>query len=286
MAYDLHEQAETRPTRQWPAALAWPLVVLVGLLLFELTAQPALAVIALCLKLGWNDFRTAWWLRRRDPSAGRGWACLFLYASSGLWKVTLTGFALMVVLVVGLAIAVNAAGPQPGPAVDVEDQLMAALLTGLLGSALAMPLTCAAVLAARVSRAKLWLNGGVHEARRKDRWPPPDAFSRGVNRIGLLTLAVLIVTWLAVLGLAIALVAGGARPGRNNRLGALSFAVVLTAWGAGIYVIYLVQNYCERAVFARSPRECWGVAVPADRMAGLEGLPATNAPGSPRDACA
>jgi hypothetical protein len=46
---------EERPSRRWLSALGWPLVVLVGLLLFEVTAQPAAAVIALCLEFSEND---------------------------------------------------------------------------------------------------------------------------------------------------------------------------------------------------------------------------------------
>jgi hypothetical protein len=277
MTYDLGEQMErSRPGGRWLRASAWPLVVLLGWLLFELTAQPALAFVALCLKLGWNDFRTAWWLRRRDPRPGRGLACLLLYASSGLWKVTLTAFLLMIILVVALAVAVEIAGPQNRPMGEVEQQLMAAALTIFLGSALALPLTGAALVVARLSRVKLWLSGRVHQARRDDCWPPPDEIPPGPNRLGILALVVVVLTWLVALGGIIALLASafGARQNRGAA-GALPFVAILGGWGLGIASIYFLQNYLERAVFARSPSECWGRSVPGH-----------GAPGSPPDVSA
>ena len=69
----------------------WALLLIVAWLVFELTAQPALAVAAVCVKFGWEDFRTARWLRRSDPDRLRGRACFWLYVASGLWKTAITG---------------------------------------------------------------------------------------------------------------------------------------------------------------------------------------------------
>src|SRR5205823_1721793 len=54
----------------------------VGWALYELTTQPALGAVAVCLKFGWEDFRTARWLRRRDPNRRRGRACFWLYVGN------------------------------------------------------------------------------------------------------------------------------------------------------------------------------------------------------------
>jgi hypothetical protein len=284
MAYDPSARAEDgRTGGRWLGAAAWPLVVLLGWALFELTAQPALAVIALCLKFGWNDLRTALWLWRTDPRRGRGWACFFLYVSSGLWKVTLTGVLLIIILIVALTIAFVIAGPQAQPGVGVEDQCIAACLTGLLGSALAVPLTAAALVLALASRTRLWLNGAVHQARRAACWPPPDVPGDQVNRTGLLTLTALILTWLTALGATISVLIPLRPAGGNKQLfERVSVSAVGVGWGIGVLLIYWLQNLFERRVIARSPGDCWGRA-PLTESAHPEDAPGADAPGSPLD---
>jgi len=53
---------------------------------YELTRQPALGAVAVCLKFGWEDFSAARWLWRRDPDRARGRCCSWLYFAWGLWK--------------------------------------------------------------------------------------------------------------------------------------------------------------------------------------------------------
>src|SRR5947209_18895965 len=75
---------EERPGRGWHGPFTWTGLLAVGWVLYELTAQPAVGAVAVCLKFGWEDFRTALWLRRRDPDRRRGRACFWLYAGNGL----------------------------------------------------------------------------------------------------------------------------------------------------------------------------------------------------------
>src|SRR5437016_4928589 len=70
--------------------LSWPAVLAAGWLFYELTAQPNLGAAVVCAKFGWNDFRTAWWLRRVDPDRRRAWACFWFYLASALWKTAIT----------------------------------------------------------------------------------------------------------------------------------------------------------------------------------------------------
>src|SRR6266566_1511806 len=81
-----HEANERRSARRWRGAFTWTGLLVVGWALYELTTQPALGAVAVCLKFGWEDFRTARWLRRRDPDRRRGRACFWLYVGNGLWK--------------------------------------------------------------------------------------------------------------------------------------------------------------------------------------------------------
>ena len=77
------------------AHLPWWLILAIAFAVTELTAHPAIGVSVLCLKFGWNDFRTGLWLRHRDPFPHRGAVSFWFYLASGLWRVCLWSFALM-----------------------------------------------------------------------------------------------------------------------------------------------------------------------------------------------
>src|SRR5579864_658654 len=66
--------------------LSWPMLFVIGWLVYELTTKPTLGAVAVCLKYGWEDFRAAIWLRRVDPRRLRGRACFWLYLAWGLTK--------------------------------------------------------------------------------------------------------------------------------------------------------------------------------------------------------
>jgi hypothetical protein len=233
--------------------LLWPVILLLGWLLYELTAQPALAVTVVCLKFGWESFRTGWWLLRHDGQRGRAWACFFLYVSSGLWKAALTAFVLLVGYVLGMA-ATAPVKPAPGQvAVDLWHECLVAFLTGMGGILLAMLTTALAVAVAWLSREKLWLNGSIHDARRKDCWPPTDELGGGINRLGLLTVPLLLATWLAIIGGVGATLR--AMNGPNAPLTIL--AVCLLACFPWVWINFM-HGYLTRHVFAQSPTECWG----------------------------
>jgi hypothetical protein len=263
---------QSQPAGRWLGALAWPLVVLIGLLLFELTAQPAVAVIALCLKFGWNDLRTAWWLRRRDSRRGRGWACFFLYISSALWKITLSGFLLLLALFVVLAVVFVIGGKKVQPPDALANQLSAALLTGLIGASLAMPLSWVAVFLALVSRSKLWLDGQVNRARREDCWPPSDGPANRGNRAGLLILSALIMVWFVSLTATFFVLLFAFEKAGQANSPLLMTGCWIASFGLNIFALYKFQNYFERMLLARSPSECWG-----------NDPPGADTPGSPWD---
>src|SRR5262245_64316596 len=90
--------SEGRPTRRWQGPFTWTGLLAVGWVLYELTAQPALGVSAICIKFGWEDFRTALWLQRRDPHRLRGRACLWLYIANGLLKMTGVALAMTIAI--------------------------------------------------------------------------------------------------------------------------------------------------------------------------------------------
>src|ERR1700756_1259265 len=78
--------------------LLWSVMLLLGFLLYEWTAQPALGIVVVCSKIGWKDFRTGFWLLQTDPRRSRGWANGCLYLASGTWNTLLLGLALIPLL--------------------------------------------------------------------------------------------------------------------------------------------------------------------------------------------
>src|SRR5262245_11861942 len=71
--------------------LTWPMLLGFGWLIYELTHKPALGAMALCLKFGLNDFRTARWLSRIDSDRGRAHSFFLLFLATGLLKTAISG---------------------------------------------------------------------------------------------------------------------------------------------------------------------------------------------------
>src|SRR5215831_15315542 len=116
--YDQTFEAE-RSQRRWGNVIVVSLLVGLGWLLFELTAQPALGAVAVCAKFGWNDFRTAWWLRRRDLNRRRAAACFWLFVASAFWKMAIGAFVLLFVYgFAGSMLQPQQPANQPGQLMD------------------------------------------------------------------------------------------------------------------------------------------------------------------------
>ena len=133
--------------------MTWTGLFLAGWLLYELTAQPALAAVGVCLKFGWEDFRTAWWLRRRDSDRRRGAACFWLYLANGLWKAAVVAF------VMGFALGMVAEQiPGPRRARRLEEIVGAIVLTTVFGFSLSGLAAMRAIWIARRDGLRLWLH--------------------------------------------------------------------------------------------------------------------------------
>src|SRR5690349_9796317 len=87
------------PSPRRRPSLVLPALLMLGIVVYELTAQPGLGAAIACTKFGWDDFLTARWLRRRDPNRRRGRASFWLFVAAGLWKTAVTG----VIVLVGVA---------------------------------------------------------------------------------------------------------------------------------------------------------------------------------------
>src|SRR5215469_8220575 len=99
LAMDYEDSEERASGRRRGSRSLWLLLLMAAWLIYELTARPALAIVVCCLKFGWEEFRTALWLRRSDRQRGRAWACYFLYLGFGLWRVAGIACGLMLMMV-------------------------------------------------------------------------------------------------------------------------------------------------------------------------------------------
>jgi len=242
------------PQRRWFSLLTLAALLLVGWAVVELTAQPALGVAAVCTKFGWEDFRTGWWLRQRDPNRRRGAACFWLHVASGLWKIAITA-SLMIFAYIALKL-LGLIGGRPAAL-----HLVGAMLTAFCTIGLATVTACRALLLARAGGVRLWLHPHVHRARRADRWPPVRAGQRnlGGTLVGTALFALLVPALFAVMLLGVRQWLGPLQRPVPALVFLAGFPLLCSLLGLGLY--YFVRGVLNRRVFARVPEQCWGKAA-------------------------
>lgn len=248
------------------AHLPWWLILAVAFVVTELTAHPAIGVSVLCLKFGWDDFRTSAWLRSRDPNRQRGAVCSWFYISSGLWRVFLWSFALMLVAIMFLMATEppQARRPNGGPVVPPE--VITCLCMCLASFAVATVFTALAVCFAWGHRIKVWISGPVSRSRRLNEWPPRPIPGRlaptNLLKGWLIGTGAGLFVFLFVAGILL-LVAGVKvmlpRQIGNNQKTAVLFGIVV---GVGIplitaMIILVVRGRILSRIEAASPAECW-----------------------------
>jgi hypothetical protein len=255
--YDEYISDEQGPAT-WHVPFVWSALLLLGWVVYELTAQPALGAFAVCVKFGWNDFRSAWWLRRIDPERGRAKACFWLYTASGLWKTALSG----VVFMLTIAVFLKPQAALQGMQAVLGGHFAGAALATFFGFSLSSFATYLAFWCAFRNRVRVWLDLRMDRARRAQVWPSlHPAIGRG-NYVSLLFvtaillgmfMGTIVICFVAVLirdaGIA-GLVVGAAIISAAITLGALS-------------------NLTETRLKARSPQECWGTVAPQPAGADL-----------------
>lgn len=230
-------------------AAAWVAMVVLGWLVFELTADEAFASVVACGKFGWNDWLTARWLRKSDPDRARGSACFWFYLASAAWKVALAATAAMFLLV-GLEANANAGQP-PGR------EFTLAAIEAIVGFAVAALLSSIACVVAWRSGRRVWVDSALHASRRQSAWPPAGPM-RGNRVPALLTSA--IIAWLTPPGIAVLIVTlAPMNPQRRPQPGGESWLAIVLIGGmiGGAFAILTLREVLLRRVSAPSPRDCW-----------------------------
>jgi hypothetical protein len=242
---------EEATPRRWRWPFTWLGLLAVGWVVYELTAQPVLGAITVCLKFGWEDFQTAHWLRRRDPDVSRGRTCGWLYFASGLWKIAIVALLMSIAFGAITDGGRGAALPNPGGV------YLGTLLTSVLGLGLSALATWHAVELAYRSHTRLWLDYAVHRARRRSVWPPSVLCDGRSNRVGRLLLTTLIVTVAFLLGMTLALMAA-LHTGQFGPLDACLLSVACLLVTSSPLIILFCRDLLIRWVQAASPYDCWG----------------------------
>jgi hypothetical protein len=258
--------ADDRPPRRRPS-LVLPALLALGIVVYELTAQPGLGAAIACTKFGWDDFLTARWLRRRDPDRRRGRASFWLFVAAGLWKTAVTGVVVMFAVAFFTA-ALRHRGPaQPPGQVPAPPSaaFVGAFLVTLVGFGLSTLATARAFATALRHRVRLWIDARVHRDRRADRWPPDSTTGR-TNPAGVVLFTALFLGTLVALAIFHVVVRlalqGWAGPAPQRRDLAETLA---NLFSCGIFLLVPVMILVFRDILAQlalagTPAECW----PAD----------------------
>ena len=237
------------PGSGWRPRLTWPVLLLIGWVLYEATAQPGLAAAITCAKFGWADFQAARWLRRVDPDRGRGRACFWFDLAFGLWKVAVLATAMMIALLF-IGSLVNAGRRRFGGDV-LTPVLSGVLIAAGVGFGLSFLTTYIALWSAMRQRVKVWLGFAPYRARSERFWPPCHGQT---NVAPFVTMTTLILTlWAFLLTLLVLVTLGG-------RFHLVFLVMLLTGVFLAFPAFLLVFRLLDHSVFAQSPHECWCTA--------------------------
>src|SRR5262249_45197137 len=165
------------------------------------TSQPGIGCAAVCIKFGWEDFQTAWWLRRTDHNRSRGNACFWLYGALGLWKAALVALVMSVALAIVLPSPPQNFPQQPAPVPATFFMCLGTFWTTLADLLLSGFATIWAIWLGWRFRIKFWVNGAVQFSRRQNVWPPVGELAGRFNYLGLLMVNALIFFVFLLVGL-------------------------------------------------------------------------------------
>ena len=236
----IHETFEIEPVagRTWNWHMPWWLLAALAFALIELKAKPAVGVMILCLRFGFNDWRTAGWLCRTDPQPQRARTIWWFLVGSGLLRIFVIS-----VLVYPLLCAICAGfGFKP-----TRHEVRVSISFGLIGILLSLVVTHIGALLANRRGVKVWINRQLHVSRDRNEWPPclnlPNQLKSIIGASSLPAIAASMFGLLILIGGTIA-----------QQLPVAMIGSVVTAVSA---IILINHQMLLRRITARTPDECW-----------------------------
>ena len=236
----------------WTERLLMPGLFALAWLLFELTAIATLSVLVACLRFGWEDYRTAIWLRRVDPLTARAKTGFWFYLASGVWKTALMPVLAVMILSVGWGLLAPRAVRMDKAAAE---QVISALMVGAAASGVLVLVVAVGVFHALLGNVKIWVHPELHRSRRTNVWPPEwirPVWQHDNRARAILATALIAVTIGAPIFLYRTVV----------QFEALSevFAVLLLVFGTPIAAAFTYAALRSR-IFAHRPGQCWPESV-------------------------
>jgi hypothetical protein len=255
---DWYEHAE-RPVAN-RALWRW-LPLLVGVVVFEFTADAMLGIALSCLKFGIEEWRTALWLWKTDPDRQRGRACGLFHAAYGFGKVALGSWVLGTIGMVLIAIL---SGVPNLPLAVMFQQAHGGFLTMVAGLAAFLIVSYLAIGVSIRDQRVVWIGRIAHRARVVGTWPPPiladDRPGRWRNRVGIVLVALALLTCELVFVGTMLLTGWPRRPPHP----AAQAAASLSAFASFALLVKIISTLRPR-IMAASPDECWPEGDPTSR---------------------
>ena len=257
-AADTFEIDERRAERSpWLRHWDWFFVLSLAWLLFDLFMQPVLSICIASFKFGWNDFSNGFWLWRKDSDRRRGRTCLVFYTATGLWRITVTTFAitLLGLLVYGVWLAMNpqeqAANRNQGNDIVTGVSMVIVMFCFVLSSLS----TWLAISMGLRNRVRVWIDSTIRYSRRSGIWPPEPLGKNQVSRVVTSSLIFLVTTLFVVVISIMASQAG--RPAQPNPPLLIVVILVSTVIGSAVFLL-AGRSWLLRKLAATSPAACWG----------------------------
>ncbi len=252
--FEIEEQPQPNLLRRMP----WWLIGSIALVIGKLTTHPAIGVVVLCLKLGWNDFLIGLWLRRRDPDRVRGAVCSWFYWALGLWRVGFGSFVLLVTLMLIIFTLIDIG-------VEVRnDHVELGVCTLILycSVGLALGTTLIGLVRGRMTGQRIWLSSSILESYRRREWPPV-AIEGAPNQFGLVVGVTVLFTILTLMPIVSEGVFGlvgrlQMQPGKPNAaqiFGGITIGVGVLVGGVCI-ALWACSAVIDR-LSASNPAQCW-----------------------------
>lgn len=259
-AADIFEIDERRPEKSaWLRHWDWFFVLSAAWLLFDLFMQPVLSICVASFKFGWNDFANGFWLWRKDSDRRRGRACFVFYVATGLWRITVTTFAitLLGLFVYGFWLAMNpqerAANGKQGDDILTGVSLMIVSFCFVLSSLS----TWLAIAMGLKNRVRVWIDSTVRYSRRNRIWPPEP---HGKNQVSRSVTSSLVFLSTILISVAIGVLISAAQKAGPVPEVLIALPVLGTI---GCVVILLAgRSWLLRKLAAESPADCWGAGSP------------------------
>jgi hypothetical protein len=261
-AADTFEIDERRAERSaWLRHWDWFFVLSLAWLLFDLFMQPVLSICIASFKFGWNDFANGFWLWRKDQNHRRGRTCFVFYLATGLWRITVTTFAitLLGLLVYGVWLAINpqeqAANRNQGNDIVTGVSMVIVMFCFVLSSVS----TWLAISMGLRNRVRVWIDSTIRYSRRSRIWPPEPLGKNQVSRVVTSSL-IFLVTFLIVGTIFVLASRRGRAPQPVQPLPIIAELVSSMIGGAAF--LLAGRSWLLRKLAATSPADCWAENSP------------------------